>query len=133
MWRAPVFKEKDPLPRSELHFSIGDRYCLTRAGQRHPDMRWHIIAPFRTVREIIGIFRYEPIEKCFQVAASGGIGIFHNEKTATGVLDKNSHCPASYSAPVDLRLQIIGDFVEAFTFGAKFELVVMDMHYIADY
>jgi hypothetical protein len=38
MWRAPVLKEKNALPRSELHFAIGDRYCVTRAGQRHPDM-----------------------------------------------------------------------------------------------
>ena len=85
------------------------------------------------MREVIGIFRDQPIEEFLQVAARCGISVLHNEEAATGVLDKNSHCPASYSAPVDLRLQIIGDFVEAFTFGAKFELVVMDMHYIADY
>jgi hypothetical protein len=28
---------------------------------------------------------------------------------------------------------LIGDFVQSFTFGAKFELVVMDMHQSADY
>jgi hypothetical protein len=38
MWRAPVFKEKNALPRSELHFSIDHRYGLTRARQCHPDM-----------------------------------------------------------------------------------------------
>ena len=128
-----MFKEKDPLPRSKLHFAIHNRHDLAGARQCHPDMRWHIIAALGTVREIIGIFRHEPIEELLQIAASARVGIFHNESTATGVLNKNRHCPASYSAPVDLRLQIIGDFVEAFTFGAKFELVVMDMHYIADY
>jgi hypothetical protein len=46
MWGAPVFKEKDALPRSELHISIDNRYCLTGARQCHSDMRWHIVATF---------------------------------------------------------------------------------------
>ena len=128
-----MFKEKNTLPRSKLHFAIGDRYCVTRAGQRHPDMGWHVVATFRTVREVIGIFRYEPIEKCFQVAARCGIGVLHNEETATGVLNKNRHCPTSHPRAIDLRLHIFGNFVQSFTFSAKFELVVMDTHYIADY
>src|SRR5437867_10240980 len=99
MWRAPVFKEKNALPRSELHFPIDNRYCLARAGQRHPDVRGHVIAALRPVRKIIGIFGYEPIEKLFQVAARSRIGILHYDDTATGVLDEHSHCPVPYSAP----------------------------------
>jgi hypothetical protein len=111
MWRAPMFKEKDSLPCSELHFSIGNRYCLARASQHHPDMRRHVVAPFGTVREVIGIFRHEPIEERFQIAARGRIGILHHDEAATRVLNKNSDCPVSHVAPVDLRLHIIGDFV----------------------
>lgn len=133
MRRAPMFKEKDPLPRSKLHFAIHNRHDLAGARQHHPDMRRHIIAPFGTVRAVIGIFGYEPIEKRFQIAARGRIGILHYDDTATGVLNEHSHCPSPYSASVDLRLQIIGDFIESFTLGPKFELVVMDMHYTADY
>jgi hypothetical protein len=133
MWRAPVFKEKNALPRSELHFPIDNRYCLARARQYHPDVRGHVIAALRPVRKIIGIFRHEPIEERFQIAARGRIGILHHDEAATGVLNKNRHCPTSYSASVDLRPHIFGDFVQSFTFGVKFELVVMDMHYIADY
>ena len=128
MWRAPVFKEKDSLPCSELHFSIGNRYCLARASQHHPDMRRHVVAPFGTVCEVIGIFGHEPIEKRFQIAAGGRIGILHHDDTATGVLNEHSHCPVPYSAPVDLRLHIIGDFVEALAVRANFELVVADAH-----
>jgi hypothetical protein len=111
MWRSPMFKQKNALPRSKLHFPIDNRYCLARASQHHPDMRRHVVAPFGTVREVIGIFGYEPIEKRFQIAARGRIGILHYDDTATGVLNEHSHCPVPYSAPVDLRLHIIGDFV----------------------
>jgi hypothetical protein len=133
MGRAPMFKQENALPGSELHFSIHNRYCLIGARQCHPDVRWHIIAALGTVREVIGIFRDQPIEKCFQVAARCGIGVLHNKEAATGVLNKNCHCPTSHPTAIDLRLHIFGDFVQSFTFGAKFELVVMDMHYIADY
>src|SRR5437870_3052708 len=63
MWRAPVFKEKNALPRSELHFPIDNRYCLARARQCHPDVRGHVIAALRPVRKIIGIFRHQPVEE----------------------------------------------------------------------
>ncbi len=111
MWRAPVFEEKDPLPRSKLQFPIDNRYCLAGARQCHPDVRGHVIAALRPVRKIIGIFRHEPVEERFQIAARGRIGILHYDNTATGVLNEHSHCPGPYSAPVYLRPHIIGDFV----------------------
>jgi len=128
MWRSPMFKHKNALPGSKLHFAIHNRYCLARASQHHPDMRRHVGAPFGTVCEVIGIFGYEPIEKRFQIAARGQIGILHYDDTATRVLNEHSHCPVPYSAPVDLRLHIIGDFVEALAVRANFELVVADAH-----
>ena len=33
-----VFEEKDPLPSTELHSSIGNRNGLARPGQRHAGM-----------------------------------------------------------------------------------------------
>src|SRR5437870_2251280 len=93
MWRSPMFKQKSALPRSKLHFPIDNRYCLARASQHHPDMRRHVVAAFGTVREVIGIFGYEPIEKRFQIAAGGRIGVLHHDDTATGVLNEHSHCP----------------------------------------
>ena len=132
MWRSPVLKEKDALPRSELHFSIDHRYGLARARQCHPDMRWHIIAALGTVREVSGIFRHQPIEKLFQVAARGRIGVFHDENAATGVLNKYGHCPVSHFGSVDLRLQIVGDFVEALALRANFKSIMMNVHKFSD-
>ncbi len=132
MWRAPVFEQKNALPRSELHFPIDNRYGLACARQSRPDVRRHIIAALGTVREVIGIFWHEAIEKLFQVAACGRIGVFHDEKAATGVLNKHSHCPVSHSGAVDLRLQIIGDFVEALAVRANFKSIMMNVHKFSD-
>jgi len=80
------------------------------------------------VRKVIGILGNHAIEKLLQIAAGGRIGVFHDEKAATGMLNKDSQCPISNSAPVDLRLHIVRDFVQSFSFGANFELLVADAH-----
>src|SRR5207244_5037093 len=105
---APMFEQENALPRSKLHFSVGNRNCLAGARQDHADMRWHIIAALGTVRKVIGVLRHESIEEFFQVSTCSGIGILHDDNAATGVLNKNSHCAISDAAPVDLRLNFIG-------------------------
>ena len=123
-----MFEEENALPRSELHLSIDNRHCLAGARQNHADVRWHVVAPLGAVREIISIFRNQPIEELFQIMARARIGVLHHNDTTTGVLNENRNCPISDTAPVDLRLNVIGDFVKAFAAGAKVELVVMDAH-----
>ena len=130
---AAVLEQEYALPGSKLHFAVDNRDRLTSARQGHPDVRRHVIASFRAVREVISIFRHQTIEKFLQVTARRRIGIFHKNDAATGMLHKDSHRAISQPAGVDLRLHLIGDFVQSFTFGAKFELVVMDMHQSADY
>jgi len=102
MRRTAMFKEKNALPRSELHLPIDNRHDLAGAREDHADVRWHVVAAFGAVGEIIGIFRDEPIEKCLQITTRSWIGIFHNDDAATGVLNEYRHCPVSYAARVDL-------------------------------
>jgi hypothetical protein len=130
MRRAAMFKQKNALPCSELHFPIDNRHCLARAGQRHPDMRWHIIAPFRTVGKVISIFRHQTIEKFLQVMSRCGIGIFHENDAATCVPNKYRDCPVADAALVDPTLDIIGDFVGAFASSANLELILVNSHSI---
>ena len=80
------------------------------------------------MRKIIGIFGHEPIEERFQIAARGRIGILHHDEATTRVLNKNSDCPVSHVAPVDLRLHIIGDFVKSLSVGAKLKFVMVNAH-----
>ena len=130
--RAPVFEQKNALPGAEVHFSINDRHCLARSRQCHFDVGWHIVAALGVVRKIIGTFGHKPIEELLQIASRGWISIFHDHDAATSVLDEHRHCTVSHAARVYLRLHIFGDLIQSFTVGAKFELVVMDMHQSAD-
>ena len=99
---ATMFEQENALPCSELHLTIDNRHGLAGARQDHSDMRWHIIAAFGTVREVIGIFRYEAVEEFFQIMSRSRIGIFHDGYAATGMLDKDGRGPVSDTAPVDL-------------------------------
>ena len=78
MWCATMFEEKNSLPRSELHFPIGNWNDLARSRQNHADVRRHVIAAFRAVREVIGIFRHQAVEEFLQVASRGRVGVLHN-------------------------------------------------------
>jgi hypothetical protein len=79
------------------------------------------------------LFGFYIIEKLFQVAACGRIGIFHDDNATTGVLNENSYCPRLHSRLVDLRLDFVGDFVKTLAGGQDFKLIVMDMHFQASY
>jgi len=123
-----VFEEKNSLPGPELHFSIHNRDRLARSRQNHADMRGHVIAAFRTVRKILGIFRHEAVEEFLEVAPRGWIGIFHNNRTATGVLNKDRDHPAAQTAFVDPSLDIISHFIRSLAIGADFKLLVVNAH-----
>ena len=128
MRRVAVFEEKNSLPGSELHFSIHNRDGLARSRQNHADVGGHVIAAFRAVRKIIGIFWHQAVEEFLEVAPRGWIGIFHNSHTATGVLNKDRNRPAAQTAFVDLSLDIIGDFIRSLAIGADFKLLAVDAH-----
>ncbi len=123
-----VFEEKNSLPGSELHFSIHNRDRLARSRQNHTDVGRHVIAAFRTVRKIIGVFWDETVEEFLEVAPRGWIGIFHNNHAATGVLNKDRDRPAAQTAFVDLSLDIVGDFIRSLAIAADFKLLVVDTH-----
>jgi hypothetical protein len=129
---ASVLEEKDTLPGSKLHFAIDNRDCLTCARQGHADVRWHVIAAFRAMREVIGILRHETVEKLFQIAPGRRVGILHDDNAATGVLNKNSHSSVSHAAPLDLRLHIVGDFVGPFASSANFKSIMLNAHKFSD-
>ena len=124
----PMFKEENALPGSKLYLSVGNRQCLARARQGHADVRWHVIFSFGAVREVIGVLRHQVVEELLKIAARSWIGILHDDDAATGVLNKSRRGPISHAASVDLRLNFIGDFVEAFSVAADFELIVVHAH-----
>ncbi len=46
MCGAAMLKEKNPLPRAELHSTIDNRDGFARAREDRADMRWHVVASF---------------------------------------------------------------------------------------
>jgi hypothetical protein len=122
-----VFEEKDPLPSTELHSSIGNRNGLARPSQRHADVRWHIVGAFVVVLELL-IFRDELVEKSLEIAPRSGRGIFHCDQTATGVLDKHRDRSVAHAALVDLTLNLVCDFVGAFAVCIDDKIRVLHSH-----
>jgi hypothetical protein len=93
-------------------------------------VRWHVIAAFRAVRKVIGIFRHQLVEELLEVTSRRRVGILHNNHTATRVLNKNRDRSAPQSAFVDLLLDVVGDFMRSLAIGAEFKPVVVDAHKI---
>jgi len=127
MRSATVLEEKNSLPGPELQFAIDDGNRFARACQRHPNMRGHVVESFVVVFELV-VLRDEAIEKSFEIAARGRRGVLHRNQTATRVRHENRHDAVAYVALVDPGLYFVRDFVSAFPFGAKFQLLVMDAH-----
>jgi len=88
-----MFEEKNALPGTKLHIAADNRNRFACASQHHPNMRRHIVGAFGIVLEVVGIFRYQAIEKLFQITTRRRVGIFHHDQTATGMPNKNSQNP----------------------------------------
>ena len=127
---APMLKQKNPLPGSQLQFSVDNRHCLARSRQDHANVRRHVIASFRTVREVICIFCHQTIEEFLHVMLRGGICILHDNHAATRVPNKNGDRPIVQTALIGLRLDVVGDFVQPLTVGTHFEYFVVNTHAI---
>jgi hypothetical protein len=131
--RTTMLEQEYALPGSKLHFAVNNRDDLACPRQGHSDMRWHVIAALRAVSKIIRIFRHQTIEKFLQIMSCGGIGIFHDDQAAAGVLNKDTQRPIKDPAFVDPPPDIIGDFVGPLAIGAHFELIVINAHRSARY
>jgi hypothetical protein len=132
MWGAPVLEQENALPSSKLHFAVDNRDCLACARQDHADVRRHVIAAFRTVSKVSSILRHQTIKKFLQVMSRCGIGILHENDAATRVLNKHRDCPIAQTTLVDLRLDIVGDFVGPFASSANVELILVNTHRILE-
>ena len=96
-----MFEQKNTLPGTKLEFSITDRRGLASTGQDHTYVRWHVVASFGIVCEVIRVFRHQSIEEFLQITRGGGIRIFHDHQAATGVLNEKGCRPAFYPVVID--------------------------------
>ena len=96
-----MLEQENPLPGSELHLTINNRHGLAGPREDHADMRWHVVAAFGAVREIISILWHQPVEELFEIASRSRIGIFHDDHTATGMLHKHGRRAVLHTTLVD--------------------------------
>jgi hypothetical protein len=129
---AAMLEQKYALPDSKLHFAVDNRDGLAGVRQGHADVRRHVIAAFRTVSKVISIFRHQTIKKFLQVMSGRGVGVFHENDATTCVPNKHRDCPIAQAALVDLRLDILGDFVGPFASSANVELILVNTHRILE-
>src|SRR5688500_2932711 len=88
--RGPaVFKEIDALPCAQEHASVGNRDGLGSSGEGHADVAGHVVGAFAGVLKPRGVFGYEAVEEFMEIVPCGGIGVFHDDETATGVADED--------------------------------------------
>jgi len=125
-----MLEEKNSLPGPEVHLSIDNRHRLAGTREGHANVRRHVIATFRLVREVICIFRHQAIEKFFKITSRGRIGVFHDDEAATGVLNKRRHGSRTHASFVDDRPDIVRDFVGPLAVGANFESLLSNAHKI---
>jgi hypothetical protein len=125
---ASMFEKEYSLPGSELHFSLHDRDGCTRSCQHHADVGRHVIRAFIVVLEVICGLRHDSIKELFQITARAGRGIFHNDKAAAGVLNKNCHNSTTNICPVDAGLNFRGDFVGTLALGSNFKSTLRYRH-----
>lgn len=125
---AAMLKEKNALPRAELHSTIDNRDGFARARECHPDMRSAVVTAFGGVDEVIGVFRDETLEEFFQIPSRGAVGVFHNDQTATRMLNEYRHDSDAYAGFVDLARDFIDNLICAFAVGGDFESVMMHAH-----
>ena len=125
-----MLEEKNSLPGPEVHLSIENRHRLAGAREGHANVRRHIVATFRLVREVICVLRHQAIEKFFKITSRGRIGVFHDDEAATGVLNKCRHGSGTHASFVDDRLDIVRDFVGPLAVGANVESLLSNAHKI---
>lgn len=125
---ATVLEEKDSLPGAKLHFPIGNRDGLARSRQHHSNVRGHIVRTLVLVLKVIDRFGNESIEELLQIAPRRWRRILHHDKTATGVLNKRRERAYPYTGFIDLRLQLVGDFIGTLAARSNFEQIRPNAH-----
>lgn len=124
-----MFEKKDALPGPEPKPAINYRNVLTGPGQSHTQVARAIVGALISMNEEGEIFRHEVIKKSVEVGSRLWIGIFHDHKTATRVLDEHSD-RAILNFRVGQKLANLGgEFVGAFTLGLDAQSVVINGHF----
>ena len=109
-----MFEKEDALPCAEHKIAIMNRNDLTGAGEGHAQVARTIVRALIGVDEVREVFRNEVIEEGMEIGARFGIGILHDHKAGTGVLNKNCDLTIDDATFANEILYLPGYFVGSF-------------------
>ena len=108
-----MFKKKNSLPRPKEKMAFVERDGFARARQRHLDVARHIVRPLERVGEMRIVLRHEAVEPRIEIAARGGVGVFHDDEAATRVAAEKRRDPALQPAAREFAGHGRGELVHA--------------------
>ena len=123
-----MFEEKESLPSAKAHAVADDGDVFVDVGEAHADVRRHVVWALIGVDEIRSVLRNKMVEKVVEVGASRRVGVFHDDETATRVLDEDSAETIAYSCLSNNGLNLRGDFVGALASCREGEFSGVDVH-----
>lgn len=129
MAAGTVLPEEDALPGAKAEAAVGKRDHLGGAGKRHLDVAWHIVGAFVGVGKVGIVFRHQTVDETLEVAARGGVGVFHNDEAAARVAAKHGH-GALVEAGLEERLfNQVGKLSRRFTWRCHGDFFGKDGHW----
>jgi hypothetical protein len=95
----------------------------------------HVVGAFAGVLKPRGVFGYEAVEEFMEIVPCGGIGVFHDDETATGVADEDMDGALLNAAGFENTGDAIRDLNGAFATGVDVEGLVTDTkrHYLGNW
>ena len=92
MGPIPMFEQINTLPRPQHRHARNDRNADRDRHQGRLDMRWHVVRPLVSVREIghrgMRCRRHETREELFEVRLHLRVGVLLDQERTGGVLNK---------------------------------------------
>ena len=118
-----MFEQIDTLPRAERKLAIEHWNRNLRLGQSRPDVRSHVIEPFRRVAIEASVLGYETSEKVRQVRDNIRVGVLLDHKRRRSMLAEHRQQTSLCALPRKPRLHLAGEFVQPIPVRRNVKLV----------
>ena len=122
-----VLPEINALPRPESESTAKHRNVEADVGQDAFDMRRHVVRPLVRVPKVGFVFRYEAVEKGFQIFARRGIGVLVDDQARGSMLQEDVAHSRFNAAPGDRLGDLGGDHMEPAARSANVQSMRRDL------
>jgi hypothetical protein len=125
---GPVLPEETALPGPEEQLTLIEGNGLRGAGEGHFYVAGHVVGAFVDMLEMRIVLLDQPIEPIFEIAASRGVRVFHEDEAATGMATENGDRTGAQTGFLQDRLDETGYFDQAFAPCCEGKGLLVDLH-----